>query len=229
MDPDRLPLKASLLLLVLYLAFSLLQATSYPKIFPEGTLWDGVTSSILFAALLLPASYMGTKISPDEIPLISRLFAGNRSRGPRPSRVLLWALTLAAIAFILNVSLSIIFGWAWVEPTAQEYVANLTLAEKIGASISAGIWEETIFRLFLISALLIFIKDRTVSVILANLLFTLMHLVFQSPPYNAPALVIVFTIGLLYSKCYVDNGLESAAVCHAGMNFLAMTLGSLLG
>lgn len=228
MDPDRLPLKAAILLLALYLVFSLLQATSYPKIFPEGTIWDGVTSSILFAAILFPASYMGTRISPARLPLISRFFVGNH-RGTAPSRVLLGALTLAVVALILNVSLSIIFSWAWVEPTSQSYVANLTLAEKIGASVSAGIWEETIFRLFLISALLVFIKNKIVSVILANLLFTLMHLVFQSPPYNAPALIIVFSIGLLYSKCYVDNGLESAAICHAGMNFLVMILGSLLG
>ena len=72
------------------------------------------------------------------------------------------------------------------------------------------------------------VRSRLASVISANLLFTLMHVIFQNPPYNLPALIIVFLIGLFYTKCYLDRGLESAVACHAIMNLLVMTLGALL-
>jgi membrane protease YdiL (CAAX protease family) len=223
----KLPVKVAFVLVVSYLAFSLLQATSYTKIFPDATIWDSLFGSLLFAALLFPTAYTGAKESPEQVRVIPRLFG--RDPGVGPVGIILPAVSFALIAFVLNVSLSLIFGQFWVEPTAQEYVVELTLLEKIGASISAGIWEESIFRLFLISVLILILKNRMVSVVLSNLLFTLLHVVFQSPPYNAPALVIVFVIGLIYTKTYLDHGLESAIMCHATMNFLAMVLGPLLG
>lgn len=221
------PAKVAAVLVLAYLVFSLLQATSYSKIFHEGTIWDSLFGTFLFAALLFPTSYTGARGSPEQVRLIPRLFGEGIDTDP--IRFIIQAFSFAIIAFALNVSLSLIFGEFWIEPTAQEYVVELTLLEKIGASASAGIWEESIFRLFLISILIIIVKKRIVSVILSNLLFTMLHMVFQSPPYNAPALIIVFLIGLIYTKTYLDHGLESAIACHAAMNFLAMLLGPLLG
>ncbi len=221
------PAKASLLLLIGYLVFGILQAPSYPKIDPEWTVVDALVGIALFALLLLPAAFTGARLNPDKLPILNGLL-GHRLRAKDLASKLLPAILLAFVAFSMNAFLSASFSALGSPPTSQDYILQFTLVEKIAASASSGIWEETIFRLFIISAVLIVMRSRTAAAIISNLLFAAMHVVFQQPPYNLPALVIVFVIGLVYTRCFFSYGLESSVVCHAAMNLLAMTLGLML-
>lgn len=221
----RFAVKVAVLLLTFYLAFGFLQVPSYLKIDTTATIPDAMISVILFAALLFPAAYWGAKLSPENLPIISRLLGHEKTVIRELSRRILPVMGFAVLAFTLNVSLSVLFSWAWIPPTTQDYVLQFSIYDKVVSSVSAGIWEETIFRLFLISAALMIMRRKVPAVLLANLFFTLMHAVFQQPPYNAPALTVVFVIGLIYTKCFLDKGLGSAIACHAAMNLLSMTLG----
>lgn len=221
-------MKAAFLLFVSYLVLGLLQAPSYLKIDPAASIYDPVLAAFLFAAILFPAAYWGAILNPRYLPILRRLLDRKRSPPDGIARPLLFAAGLGALAFLLNVSLSAVFTWAGAAPTAQSYVLKFSFFDKVVSSSSAGLWEETIFRLFLISAGIAILKGKTSSALIANLLFTSMHIVFQNPPYNPSALTIVFVIGLLYTKCFLDKGLEAAATCHGMMNFLVMTLGPLL-
>lgn len=220
-------MKPTALLVISYVVVGLLQTPAYLKIDSSATLKDGLLATALFAALLFPAAYLGTGLDPKRVPVLSR---GLRGGGTveELARMLSWTLALAVVAFGINVVLSGLFSWAWIAPTAQDYVARFSIFDKIVTALSSGIWEETVFRLFLIPAGVALLGHKRVASLAANFLFTSMHLVFQSPPYNPPALVVVFAIGLVYTKCYLDKGLESAILCHAAMNLLTMTVGVLL-
>ena len=220
-------LETAALLTAAYVVVGLLQTPAYLKIDSSATLEDGLLATLLFAALLFPAAYLGSRFDPRHLPVLSRAFGG-RGWIEELAQRLPWTLALAVVAFAVNVVMSGLFSWAWVPPTAQDYVARFSIFDKVITALSSGIWEETVFRLFLISAGAALLGRRRVAALSANLLFAAMHLVFQNPPYNLPALAVVFTIGLIYTKCYLDKGLESAMVCHAVMNLLTMTVGMLL-
>jgi len=221
-------LKVALLLFISYLALGLLQAPSYLKIDPAASIYDPVASAVLFALILFPAAYWGVRINPEYLPILGHLLHRGKARLELFLRPILLALGLGALAFLVNLALSALFTWAGAPPTTQSYVLKFSLFDKVVSSASSGLWEETIFRLFLISVGVVVMRSRISSAILANLLFTFMHVVLQSPPYNPSALTIVFVIGLIYTKCFLDHGFEAAATCHGTMNFLVMILGPLL-
>ncbi len=221
-------LKVALVLLASYLAFGILQVPSYLKMEPPFTLVDSLVSLSLFAALLFPAAYAGSRMNPASVVFIQRLICHGRSVPGHVLRRVLLALVLALLAFCINLGLTALFTRVWTPPTTQDYIHSFNLFDKMAASISSGLWEETIFRFFLFSAALSVLKRRLPAVLLSNLVFTLMHAVFQQPPYNLSALTIVYLLGLVYSKCYTDQGLEPAVICHAAMNLLTMTLGLML-
>jgi hypothetical protein len=220
-------LRVALVLVVLYLTLGLLQATSILKIDVSATIMDSLIGLLLFAALLFPAAFTGARLAPEAIPTL-RALPERASERVAVLRKLSWGILFGAGGFLVNVGLSALFVGLWTAPTTQDYVMEFSLVEKIGASASSGIWEETVFRLFLISAILMVVRHRYLAALAANTAFTLMHLIFQHPPYNIPALTIVFLIGLIYTKAYLDHGLESAIAAHASMNFLSMTLGLLI-
>jgi hypothetical protein len=219
-------LKVTLVITCLYFALGLLQAPTYLKIDEQATMKDALLGVTLFAALLLPAAYFGSREDPDRLPVFHAWLTRSSSWLERTRERILPALGLGAVAFALNLGLSALFRVIWLPPTTQDYVLRFSLLDKIATSASSGLWEETVFRLFLISAFFLLIKNRTISLLAANTLFALMHAVLQDPPYNPPALVIVFALGLIYSASYERYGLESAALSHGVMNFLAMTLGA---
>ncbi len=218
-------LKATLVITCVYIALALLQTSSYLKMDEQATMEDAVLGVALFTALLFPAAYFGSREDPGRLPLLMGWLKGSRALSRQAGERILPALGLGVIAFVLNLGLSALFRVIWFPPTTQEYVLRFNILDKIAASASSGLWEETVFRLFLISALCLVLRRRTISLLAANTLFALMHVVLQDPPYNPPALVIVFALGLIYSVSYEKYGLESAALSHGTMNFLAMTLG----
>ncbi len=209
-----------------YLVVGLLQTSALLKMDPDATPLDALLASVLFAALLFPTTYLASGIDPERLPMLSRVLRDRRSI-LKLARILPYALGLGVLAFAVNVALSGLLSRVWMPPTTQEYVRDLSILEKFLTALSSGIWEETIFRLFLVSAIFAALGRRTISYLVPNLMFALMHLVFQNPPYNPPALLVVFAIGLVYTKSYLDRGLETAIVCHATMNFLTMTVGML--
>lgn len=223
-----LALTAALLLSTSYLILGMLQAPSYLKIDPAASIWDPVAAAILFAIILFPAAYWGARIGPEYLPILGHLLRRGKSRPGPLLRPILFAVGLGTLGFLVNLALSALFTWAGAAPTAQSYVLKFSLFDKVVSSASSGLWEETIFRLFLISVGMAILKNKVSSAILANLLFTFMHVVLQSPPYNASALTIVFIIGLIYTKCFLDHGVEAAATCHGTMNLLVMILGPLV-
>lgn len=221
----RFAVKSALLIFSAYLVFGLLQAPSYLKIDPETTIWESITSVVIFSGIILPAAYWGARIDPESLPILSGLLGREAPDRRRWLVSLSYGLVLAAIAFLINISLSLAFTEFWAAPTSQDYILDFSILDKVAVAISSGIWEETIFRFFLISALVPLIRSRIGSALVANSLFTVMHVVLQDPPYNLPALTVVFVIGLVYTKCFLDRGVGSAATCHAGMNLLSMILG----
>ncbi len=223
----RPSLETAALLVAAYAVVGLLQTPAYLKIDASAKAQDGLLATMLFAALLFPAAYLGSGLDPKSLPVLSRAL---RDRGwiEELAQRLPWTLAFAVVAFVVNVAMSGLFSWAWIAPTTQDYVARFSIFDKVVTALSSGIWEETVFRLFLISAGATLLGKKRVAALAANLLFASMHLVFQNPPYNLPALAVVFTVGLIYTKCYLGKGLESAIACHATMNMLTMTVGMLL-
>ncbi len=216
--------KSSIILLALYIVFGLLQAPSYLKVDPQASLSESLASVFIFSGILLPCAYWGARIEPEGLPILAN-FLEQRKTGMKPVvKTILFGLGFAVLAFAANVIITFLFQEFWLAPTTQDYVLKFSLLDKLTTSISSGIWEETIFRLFLIGALSSLFRTRIGGVLVANGIFTYMHVIFQDPPYNLPALIIVFIIGLVYSRCFLERGLGSAITCHAGMNLLSMLL-----
>jgi len=218
--------KALLAILGSYVIFAILQSPSYSKIDPSIGAVDVAYVICSFTLILAPAAYFGLRVDPSRVKLATGTW---RNLPAGIVSFLSPAILAAFVAFLLNAGLSILFAKFWIAPTSQSYVIKFTVLEKIANSASAGIWEETVFRLFLLSSTLALIRSVLGSVILSNTVFTLLHAFLQQPPYNLPALTIVFVIGLVYSMCYLRWGLESAMACHGTMNLLSMTLGASLG
>ena len=220
------PSRTAITIVLAYIIFAFLQAPSFSKIDPSAKPADILYFISTFTIILVPAAYFGVKADPGRIRLTSKSWHDLPAFLYSP---LLPALGLAFLAFSLNAGLSVLFTKVWTAPTSQSYVLSFNLLDKIANSGSAGIWEEAVFRLFLLSSILALTRSKLVSVTVSDILFTIPHAFLQQPPYNAPALVIVFIIGLIYSFCYLRWGLESAMACHGAMDLFSMTLGPSLG
>jgi hypothetical protein len=218
----------TIIIVTSYLVLGLLQIPAYVRTGLALDFWDALGGVLLFGAILLPAAYMGLRLMPEKLPILTRLLKTGEANPREIAAKLAPGLAIAALAFALNISLSALFSQFWIAPTSPEYVSGFLPFDKVVTSFSAGVWEETVFRCFLVGSLLALLKRKAPAALLANLLFTLMHVVLQDPPYNVPALTIVFVIGLTYTKCYLDYGLESAMICHAAMNLFSMVLATLL-
>ncbi|ACL69034.1 Abortive infection protein [Halothermothrix orenii H 168] len=97
----------------------------------------------------------------------------------------------------------------------------------LGYSLRAGVGEEIIFRLFLISLFVFIIKKINVkidavkvSVVIASLLFIFIH-----PLGNFLFAFLVFMVGLGFGYLFVNNGLLWCIVVHFAADIIGFTVG----
>jgi membrane protease YdiL (CAAX protease family) len=110
-------------------------------------------------------------------------------------------------------------------PSLVRMMASLDVVTTFLLAIGAGVYEEIVFRFFLLTALL-FVLTRVMelrkawayaaSILVAAAIFSLMHFVGRSvsASFNMGGFLFRFTAGLMLSAIYVFRGLGIAVYTH---------------
>ena len=112
------------------------------------------------------------------------------------------------------------------DPTLASMTTSLSVVTDALLSVGAGVYEEIVFRLVLLTALFLVLTRvlelpeawaSAISILLAAAVFSLMHYVGgeMSRTFNAGGFVFRFVAGLILSAIYVFRGLGIAVYTHA--------------
>ncbi|MBI5725814.1 MAG: CPBP family intramembrane metalloprotease [Planctomycetes bacterium] len=125
----------------------------------------------------------------------------------------LWCVPLAAMGCLT--------GWATNAAAQPDGVSGLT--GQLAQACGAGIYEEFIFRLVVISLILFFMVDllklphgrsAVVAIVLSALAFSACHFLVGAAAFYWPRFIFLSTAGLLWGGLYVLRGFGIAAGAH---------------
>lgn len=158
------------------------------------------------------------------------IFEGNR-----------WSIKLRVIFFMALESIAfaiplLLFGavlGSFTVATVSSPIANLTIFDKIAVSIGAGLYEELVFRMLLISLVHtvvcnVFkrsnITGLTIGVVISALLFALYHDLPNAGSLSAVTLFFYSVAGVFLGILYISRGFGIAAATHAAYDVVATSL-----
>ena len=177
----------------------------------------GVQGTLAFSAVLLTAAaiVIVAERRRRKIPLRTSLFAG-------------MALESVAYALVFGAIVGSATQWLLrgipVRLAAEGGVAALSLPEGIVLSLGAGIYEDLLFRVVVVGALIgIFcasglrrLQAGIFAALLAAILFSAFHYVGPyGDPWEVPSFVFRFLAGLAFSALFLVRGFGIAAWTHA--------------
>ena len=147
-----------------------------------------------------------------------------------PWRISGWTLPLMAIESVVLSAPLFVLGQLMLEATSAP--VTLDLRHRIVLDLGAGIYEELVFRLYLIAGLTLVLEtllrvpqrySRPAVVILSALAFAACHFApIGSEPFVWKRLFSLTVAGAYLSLVFMGRGLGIAAGCHAAFNLIPL-------
>ena len=198
------------------------------SIFIASQCFDALPDALFVALLVLPASYVGNYVTvrafPQHAPF-SHVFTGVFWRSKPVLLAVFVGICLACchsafynIFYLVGRSIGVwcplktpytaAVAWSmpWVKPFEDGFVAALS--------------EETLYRLFAISALLLLTKRRWLSILIPAIVWGFLHSNYPQEPIFIRGLEVSL-VGIAYGYVFVQYGIMATMVSHFTYNALA--------
>ena len=180
--------------------------------------------TVIVLLMAYAASYVARRAFPEHIPF-SHMFTGVFWRSKPVILAVFVGICLAFFHVAFN-NLFYIIGrsvgvWCPLEtPYTTAVALPMPWLMPFEIGFLAAVQEETVYRLFAVSALLLLIKRRWIAILIPALLWGFMHSNYPQEPIFIRGLEVGL-IGIVYGYVFVQYGIVATMVSHFTYNALA--------